>query len=283
MKVPVFKLHDGTEVPQIGFGTAGIRGSEGTEAIVHALNSGYRYLDSAYNYENEATVGKAIKESGVERSEILVASKLPGRYHQRKDALTAIEEGLYRSGLDYFDIYLIHWPNPIQDHYLEAWQTLLEARDKGLIRHVGVSNFLPEHIDRLIAETGEKPVLNQIEQHPYFQQADQRAYHEKHGILTQSWSPLGRYNTKFETPVAELPAITELAEKYDRTPAQIVLRWHIQLGSMPIPKSSTPKRQKENLDVFGFELSEDDVARIAEYDRPDGRNKDQDPAVYEEF
>lgn len=283
MTIPVFTLSNGIEIPQVGLGTYGLKGSEGVTSLVQAMESGYRYLDTAYNYENEATVGKAVQQSGLNREDLFIASKLPGRYHGRKDALIAIEEGLFRSGLDYFDIYLIHWPNPKQDQYVEAWKALVEARERGLIKHLGTSNFLPEHIDRIVKETGVSPLLNQVELHPYFQQNIQREYHQKHNILTQSWSPLGRLMTKFEQPVTDLPVIQQLAEKHGRTSAQIILRWHLQLGAMPIPKSGDVDRQRENLDVFDFELTADDLRTISQYDRPDGRNKDQDPSVYEEF
>lgn len=276
--IPTKKLHDGTILPAVGFGTYSLKGSQGVQAIRSAIDAGYRLLDTAYNYENEATVGQAIKQHGISREEILVTSKLPGRYHQHDNAITTIQESLYRAGLDYYDLYLIHWPNPKQDHYVEAWQALLNARKWGLIRSIGVCNFLPEHLERLKAETGELPVINQIELHPFFNQEKQRQYHEENGIVTESWSPLGR-----KTNLLEHPLLSEIAENHGRTVSQIVLRWHYQLGSIAIPKSATPKRQVENLAIFDFELNHADMEKINSLTISDGRIADQDPAVYEEF
>lgn len=276
--IPTKKLHDGTILPAVGFGTYSLKGSQGVQAIRSAIDAGYRLLDTAYNYENEATVGQAIKQHGISREEILVTSKLPGRYHQQDNAITTIQESLYRAGLDYYDLYLIHWPNPKQDHYVEAWQALLDARKWGLIRSIGVCNFLPEHLERLKAETGELPVINQIELHPFFNQEKQRQYHEENGIVTESWSPLGR-----KTNLLEHPLLAKIAENHGRTVSQIVLRWHYQLGSIAIPKSATPKRQVENLAIFDFELNHADMEKINSLTISDGRIADQDPAVYEEF
>ncbi|MCM3224740.1 aldo/keto reductase [Terribacillus saccharophilus] len=276
--IPTKKLHDGTILPAVGFGTYSLKGSQGVQAIRSAIDAGYRLLDTAYNYENEATVGQAIKQHGISREEILVTSKLPGRYHQHDNAITTIQESLYRAGLDYYDLYLIHWPNPKQDHYVEAWQALLNARKWGLIRSIGVCNFLPEHLERLKLETGELPVINQIELHPFFNQEKQRQYHEENDIVTESWSPLGR-----KTNLLEHPLLSEIAENHGRTVSQIVLRWHYQLGSIAIPKSATPKRQVENLAIFDFELNHADMEKINSLTISDGRIADQDPAVYEEF
>lgn len=276
--IPTKKLHDGTILPAVGFGTYSLKGSGGVQAIRSAIDAGYRLLDTAYNYENEATVGQAIKQHSISRDEILVTSKLPGRYHQHDNAITTIQESLYRAGLDYYDLYLIHWPNPKQDHYVEAWQALLDARKWGLIRSIGVCNFLPEHLERLKAETGELPVINQIELHPFFNQEKQRQYHEENGIVTESWSPLGR-----KTNLLEHPLLAEIAQNHGRTVSQIVLRWHYQLGSIAIPKSATPSRQVENLAIFDFELDQADMEKINSLTASDGRIADQDPAVYEEF
>ncbi|PAF22393.1 2,5-diketo-D-gluconic acid reductase [Terribacillus saccharophilus] len=276
--IPTKKLHDGTILPAVGFGTYSLKGSRGIQAIRSAIDAGYRLLDTAYNYENEATVGQAIKQHGISREEILVTSKLPGRNHQHENAITTIQESLYRAGLDYYDLYLIHWPNPKQDQYVEAWQALLDARKWGLIRSIGVCNFLPDHLERLKAETGELPVINQIEMHPFFNQEKLRQYHEENGIVTESWSPLGR-----KTNLLEHPLLAEIAESHGRTVSQIVLRWHYQLGSIAIPKSATPSRQVENLAIFDFELNHVDMEKINSLTVSDGRIADQDPAVYEEF
>lgn len=271
-------LSDGFKIPKVGFGTVNMQGAQGVRRIEMALNNGYRLLDSAFNYENEGTVGRAIRNSSVPRDQITVTSKLPGRYHSYQAALNTIEESVLRTGLDYIDLYLIHWPNPKQELYVEAWQALIDARKTGLIRSIGVSNFLPEHIDCLEKETGVLPVINQIELHPYFNQAEQRAYDASKNIVTQSWSPLGRDNASMQED-----AILEIAKKYGKTPAQVVLRWNIEQNILPIPKSTNVSRQAENLSIFDFELTADEVEKINQISKPDGRNKGQNPAVYEEF
>jgi len=271
-------LNDGTTLPLIGLGTYALTGFAGVEAMSAALKAGYRLLDSAVNYENEGAVGRAVRMSGVPREEIRVTSKLPGRHHSKKKAAIAIEESVLRSGLDYLDLYLIHWPNPSQGLYVEAWEAMIEARERGLLRSIGVSNFLPEYLDLLIDKTGVAPSVNQIELHPYYSQAEQRAADRARGVLTEAWTPIG----KGTALLAEAP-IVALAQKYSRTPAQIVLRWHVQLGVLPIPKSATPARQIENLDVEGFELTDADMASINALSRPDGRLFDGDPRVHEEF
>jgi diketogulonate reductase-like aldo/keto reductase len=278
LPIPVKKFHDGSVYPAVGFGTYQLKGSQGVQAIRSAIDAGYRLLDTAYNYENEATVGQAIKQHGIKREELLITSKLPGRYQKYDDAVTTIQESLYRAGLDYYDLYLIHWPNPKQDNYVEAWQALQDARKWGLIRSIGVCNFLPEHLDRLKAETGEFPVLNQIELHPYFNQEKQRQYHEENGIVTQSWSPLGR-----KTDLLQNPILSDIAAKYGKSVSQLVLRWHFQLGSIAIPKSATPSRQQENIAIFDFELNQAEMDTISGLTKTDGRVANQDPAVYEEF
>jgi diketogulonate reductase-like aldo/keto reductase len=276
--IPEITLNDGLTLPAIGLGTYKLNGASGVQAIVSALDVGYRLLDSAFNYENEGAVGEAIRRSSVPREQIRVTSKLPGRHHAYKQALQTIQESLYRSGLDYYDLYLIHWPNPSKDLYVEAWSALIDAQKWGLIRSIGVSNFLPEHLDRLIKETGVTPSVNQVELHPYFSQEEQRAYHQEHGIVTESWSPLGRASRLLEDPV-----IQKIARDRKKTVSQIILRWHIQLGALPLPKSSSPSRQVENLSVFDFSLSDEEMQAISALSRPDGRLYDQDPAVYEEF
>lgn len=271
-------LSDGFKVPKIGFGTDKMKGADGIRRMEMALNNGYRLLDTAFNYENEGTVGRAIRNSSVPRDQITIASKLPGRHHAYQAALDTIEESVLRTGLDYIDLYLIHWPNPKQEKYLEAWQALIDAQKTGLVRSIGVSNFLPEHIDRLERETGVLPVINQIELHPYFNQDEQRAYNASKGIVTQAWSPLGRDNASTKEDI-----ILEIAEKYKKSPAQVVLRWDVQQNVLPIPKSTHVGRQAENLAIFDFELTADEIEKINSISRPDGRNKGQNPAEYEEF
>ncbi|RLL44848.1 aldo/keto reductase [Oceanobacillus piezotolerans] len=276
--IPEIKLNDGLTVPVIGFGTYQLNGNQGANAIVNAIDSGYRLIDTAYNYENEGTVGEAIRRSATPRQELIVTSKLPGRYQAYDKAVTAIQESLYRAQLDYFDLYLIHWPNPKQDTYMEAWQALIDAKKWGLVRSIGVCNFLPEHLQRLEEETGVKPSINQIELHPYFNQEEQRKWHDENNITTQSWSPLGRVNGAMQDPT-----IREIAVKYHKTTSQIILRWHYQLGAVSIPKSASPERQIQNLSIFDFVLDESDMLAISALTRSDGRNKNQDPATYEEF
>ncbi|MEN0660718.1 aldo/keto reductase [Caldifermentibacillus hisashii] len=277
-QVPEITLNDGLTLPVIGLGTYKLKGSMGVNAITNAINIGYRLIDSAYNYENEGTVGEAVRRSSVPRQDLLITSKLPGRYQSYELAITAIQESLYRAHLDYYDLYLIHWPNPKQDKYVEAWQALIDAKKWGFIRSIGVCNFLPEHLERLEKETGIKPSINQIELHPFFNQEQQRKYHQEHHIITESWSPLGRANA-----VLENETIKEIANRHQKTVSQIILRWHYQLGAISIPKSASPERQLENLSIFDFSLDESEMKMINGLTRPDGRLQNQDPAIYEEF
>jgi diketogulonate reductase-like aldo/keto reductase len=260
----------------MGLGTGGMRGGAGLASVVEALGNGYRLLDSAVNYENEGMVGHAVRASGVPRDEVIVTSKLPGRHHGR--ALPAVEESVFRTGLDAVDLYLIHWPNPITGRYVEAWAALVEAKARGLVRHIGVSNFLPEHVDRIVAETGVVPVVNQIEVHPYFPQEETVAYHRAHGILVEAWSPLGQGGALLDEPV-----VAAVAAAHGTTPAGAVLAWHIARGVIPLPKSTSGTRQRDNLGAFSVELTAEEVARLTALGRPDGRLAGLDPAVYEEF
>src|SRR5690606_21595225 len=243
--IPEIILNDGNKIPAVGFGTYKLKGNEGATAIESAINKGYRLLDSAYNYENEGTVGTAIRRTSIPREELIITSKLPGRYHSYNDAVVTIQESLYRANLDYYDIYLIHWPNPNRDLYVEAWQALIDAKKWGLIRSIGVCNFLPEHLQRLQDETGVMPALNQIELHPFFNQEEQRKWHEENGCETESWSSLAMANDVFQNNVLQ-----EIATTYNKTVSQIILRWHYQLGAVAIPKSATPSRQLENISIF---------------------------------
>ena len=276
--IPEITLNDGLTIPWIGFGTYNLNGNEGAVAITSAIDLGYRLIDTAYNYENEGTVGEAIRRSSVPRQELKITSKLPGRYHTYSKAVSTIQESLYRANLDYYDLYLIHWPNPKQNQYIEAWQALIDAKKWGLIRSIGVCNFLPEHLERLEKETGVKPSINQIELHPFFNQEKQRKWHEENNIATESWSPLARANEVFQNNTLQ-----KIADKYQKTISQIILRWHYQLGVISIPKSKSPKRQLENISIFNFYLDDKEMNMISELTRPDGRLKNQDPAIYEEF
>ncbi|GAB3789021.1 aldo/keto reductase [Nocardioides ungokensis] len=277
MAIPTYTLNDGSTLPAIGFGTYPLRGDDGITAVVSALEVGYRLLDTAVNYENERAVGEAIRRSGLPRDQIQVASKIPGRHHAYDDAVASVRGSLERLGLDHLDLQLIHWPNPSVGRYAEAWRALVDLQKEGLVRSIGVSNFTEAHLTRIIDETGVTPAVNQIELHPYFPQAPMRAVNERLGIRTESWSPLG----KRQAPFTE-PPVAAAAEKYAVTPGQVILRWQVQLGSIPIPKSATPTRQRENLDVFGFSLTDDEVAAITGLGRPDGRLFGGDPDHHEE-
>ncbi|WP_418275356.1 aldo/keto reductase [Isoptericola jiangsuensis] len=273
-----YTADDGTTLPTIGFGTYTLRGEAGAETVASALRTGYRLIDSAFAYRNEGSVAEGVRRSGVPREEVMVTSKLPGRDQGYDDALETVTESVYRSGLGYLDLYLIHWPNPGRDQYVEAWRALIEARERGLVRSIGVSNFLPAHLDRLVVETGVSPAVNQVELHPYFPQAEQRAYDAAHGIVTEAWSPLGRANEMLQDPV-----LTGIAQSYDVGVGEVILAWHARLGVVPLPKASSPERQRANLAAVDLTLSDADVAAITDLARPDGRIANQDPAVYEEL
>lgn len=275
-----FTLNDGKQLPVIGLGTVHIQGATGLESILTALDTGYRLIDTSTNYHNEGMVGAAIRRTPISRHEILVTSKLPGLAHQYDMAIKLIQESLYRTGLDYFDIYLIHWPLPKRDLYVEAWQALIDAQKFGLIRSIGVSNFTREHLNRIIAETGVTPAINQIERHPYFNNLETVRANNELGILTQAWSPFGRDKLN----VLEDPVIKEIALKYDKEPSQIVIRWNLQQNVQPIVKAASAKHQLANLDVLDFELQVSDMERINALDRGEaGRIAGQDPDEYEEF
>jgi diketogulonate reductase-like aldo/keto reductase len=278
MSIPTYQLNDGAELPAIGLGTYPMRGGDAVDAVVSALDVGYRLVDTAVNYENEADVGDALRRSRVPRDDIIVTSKIPGRHHAYDDAIASTKESLQRLGLDHIDLHLIHWPNPNRGLYVEAWQALVELQKQGLVRSIGVSNFTVEHLDRVIAETGVTPVVNQIELHPAFPQAQMRAANAERGIRTEAWSPLGKRRAPFDEPV-----VAAAAQAHDVTPAQVVLRWHVQLGTVPIPKSADPVRQAQNLDVFGFELTREEMDAITGLGRPDGRLFGGDPATHEEM
>ncbi len=278
MTIPTYTLNDGTTLPAVGFGTAGLRGEAAVEATTGALEAGYRLVDTAVNYENEREVGEALRRSGVPREELRVTSKIPGRHHGYDDAIASTHESLERLGLDHLDLHLIHWPNPRRGLYVEAWRALVGLRGQGLVRSIGVSNFTAGHLDRIIDETGVAPSVNQIEVHPLFPQPEMRRANEERGIRTESWSPLG----KRQAPFSE-PPVAKAAEAYGVTPGQVILRWQVQLGAVPIPKSATPERQRQNLNVFGFELTPDEMDAISTLGRPDGRLFGGDPDRHEEM
>jgi len=271
-EIPNLELNSGHEIPQYGFGTWQIEPEDAGDAVGEALRLGYRLVDTAAVYGNEREVGGALTGSGVDREELYVTTKVWNSDHGRDATREACHESLSKLGLDYLDLYLIHWPVPSNDMYVETWQAMEELRDEGLIRSIGVCNFNEEHLDRLAAETDTVPAVNQVELHLYLQQAGLRQANAQRGILTEDWSPLA------EGRPFEEEAVKEIAEAHERTPAQIVLRWHLQLGSIVIPKSVTPERIAENLEVFDFELSEEEMARLAELDR--GERTGGDPATF---
>lgn len=276
--VPTYRLNDGHDIPAIGFGTYPLRGDDGVAALVSAIDVGYRLIDSAVNYENEREVGEAIRRSGVPRDELFVTSKIPGRHHGYDDAIASTHQSLERLGLDHLDLHLIHWPNPGVGKYVEAWRALVDLRKQGLVRSIGVSNFTGSHLARIIDATGVTPAVNQIELHPYFPQPEMRRVHEQLGIRTESWSPLGKREAPFEQP-----PVADAAKAHGVSPGQVILRWQVQLGCIPIPKSASREHQLANLDVFGFELSSGQVQAITALARADGRLFGGDPERHQEM
>jgi 2,5-diketo-D-gluconate reductase A len=269
MPVPTIQLNDGNEIPQLGFGVFQIDPDETAEAVETALEVGYRHIDTAEMYENEAGVGEGIRASALDRSEVFVTSKLNNNAHRPDDARRAFDGTLAALGFDYVDLFLIHWPLPTlyDGDYVSTWKVLEEFKEDGRARSIGVSNFQPEHLDRLAAETDTVPAVNQIELHPYFQNRDAEAYGREHGIATEGWAPIA------QGQVLDDPVIGEIAEKLGRTPAQVVLRWHIEHGRIVFPKSVTPERIRENFELFDFELEPGDVEAIDALDQDEqGRN-----------
>jgi diketogulonate reductase-like aldo/keto reductase len=272
-KVPSITLNNGVSMPQLGFGVWQVPDDEAAKAVGTAIEAGYRSIDTAAIYENEKGTGEAIAASGLPREELFVTTKLWNSEQGHDATLRAFDESLTRLGLDYVDLYLIHWPVPSKDLYADTYKAFEKIYADGRAKAIGVSNFLPEHLERLLGETSVVPVLNQIELHPQFQQAEARAFHARHDILTEAWSPLGQGRG-----LLEVPTIVAVARKHGRTPAQVVLRWHLQLGNVVIPKSVTPSRIQENIDVFDFELDADDLAAFAALD--EGRRLGPDPLTF---
>ncbi|MFE2349995.1 aldo/keto reductase [Kitasatospora cineracea] len=259
--VPTVTLNNGIEMPQLGFGVFQVPDEETTAAVAAALEAGYRSIDTAAIYGNERGVGKALAASGLPREELFVTTKLWNADQGHDAALRAFDASLDKLGLEYVDLYLIHWPTPARDLYAESWKAIEGLAAEGRIRAAGVSNFQPAHLNRLIETGGLVPAVNQVELHPGLQQAELRAFHAAHGIATEAWSPLA------QGAVLDDPAITAIAARTGKSPAQVVLRWHLQLGNLVIPKSVTPARIRQNLDVFDFALTEDDMAAVAATDR----------------
>ncbi|MEF9901867.1 aldo/keto reductase [Streptomyces sp. P9-A2] len=275
ISIPNHTLNDGTTIPALGLGTWPMDDAQAEQSVTTALEMGYRLVDTATNYRNETGVGRAVARAGVPREEVVVTTKLPGRHHGYEETLASFEESRARLGLEYVDLYLIHWPLPRVGRYVDSWKAMIKLREDGLVRSIGVSNFTPAHIERLEKETGVLPSVNQVELHPFFPQEELRSHHADKGVLVESWSPLGRGSQLLDDL-----AVVAVAEAHGVTPAQAVLRWHIQLGVLPVPKSADPERQRANLDVFGFTL--DDAQMHTLTDRSH-RRIGGDPKVHEEF
>ena len=270
-EVPTVTLANGVAMPALGLGTSPMGDGQAEEIVAAALRAGYRLIDTAENYRNEAGVGRGIRASGVDRGEVFVTTKFNERWHGEAEAQQAWANSAERLGLERIDLLLIHWPNPKKDRYVEAWRGLLRLLEDGKVRAIGVSNFKPPHLDRLLEETGVTPHVNQIQLDPTHSRPEQRAYHAAHGIVTESWSPIGAGGD-----LLAHPTIVELAGRRSVTPAQIVLRWHVQLGLIPIPMTSKAERLPENRDVFDFELDQTDMDALATLDRGDDGVVDAD-------
>jgi 2,5-diketo-D-gluconate reductase A len=271
-QVPDVALRDAVEIPQLGFGVFQVPPPETADVVIQALSAGYRHLDTAAAYRNEAAVGEALRTSGLDRGEVFVTTKCWNDDHGFDEAKAACAASLRRLEFEYVDLYLIHWPVPSTARYVDTWKAFIELREQGLTRSIGVSNFQPAHLRRLIEQTGETPAINQIELHPYFQQAELRRQHRELGVVTEAWSPLA------QGAVLSDPAIVEIAGAHAKTPGQVVIRWHLQLGNVVIPKSVTPERIRENFDVFDFELSESEMQAIEDLDA--GKRIGPDPDVF---
>lgn len=268
--IPHLTLNDGQRLAQIGFGTWPLDDAQAQTAVQAALACGYRLIDTAARYGNEAGVGRGIAASGVARSQVQLTSKLRGSEHGFDSTLRAFDATLAALGTDYLDLYLIHWPLPMRDLYVDTWRAFIRLREEGRIRSIGVSNFQPAHIDRLLSETGVLPAVNQIELHPDFTQAALRAWHARQGIVIECWSPLGRGEVLKDATVARI------AQKHGRSAAQILLRWHVQHGLVAIPKSQDPQRMRQNLAVFDFALDAEDLAALALLDGDHRQGGDPD-------
>ncbi len=262
---PRIAFNDGHSIPQIGFGVFRIPAEDAERLVGEAIGIGYRHIDTAWGYFNEEGVGAAVRNCGLPRDDIFVTTKVWNSSQGHDLTVESFERSLDTLGFDVLDLLLIHWPAPANDLYVESWETFIELRESGRVRSIGVSNFEPEHIHRIVEATGVVPAINQIELHPFFQQRLQRDFHDLHGIVTEAWGPIAR------GAVADDPLLVTLANSYGRTPAQIAIRWEIQHGIVTIPKSENLDRIASNFDVFDFELSADDMAMIDALDRPDGR------------
>jgi 2,5-diketo-D-gluconate reductase A len=267
---PTVELNHGAMMPVLGLGTWPMKGAEVATAVRQAIEAGYRLVDTAENYRNEDGVGQGVRDSGIAREEMFITTKFNREWHSVAGARTAFENSAAKLGVDYIDLLLIHWPNPDQDRYVEAWQGLVELLNDGSVKAIGTSNFKPAHLDRIIEATGVAPDVNQINLNPYATRTATQAYDREHKIITESWSPIK------PASMFEEPAIAALAEKYGRSPAQIVLRWHTQLGLVTVPKSGSPERIRANISIFDFELTDDELSTISALDRGEDSVTDSD-------
>lgn len=273
-----YPLNDGHSIPSIGFGTYPMKGQEATDAVAGALDIGYRLIDTAVNYRNEEAVGRAIAASDVQRSEIVLTTKLPGRDHGYDETLRSFDASCAALGVDTIDLYLIHWPNPRVGRYADSWKAMVRLQKDSRVRSIGVSNFTRELIERLGAETGVLPAVNQVELHPYFPQESLVAFHAEHGIVTEAWSPLGKRAAPYQEPV-----VGEIAAAHGISASQVVLRWHQLRGVVPIPKSADPERQRSNFEIPPVELGTEEITAITALGRADGRLFGGDPNTHEEM
>jgi 2,5-diketo-D-gluconate reductase A len=271
-RAPTLPLRGGADIPVVGVGTSPLQGEECVRQVLTALEIGYRLIDTAENYGNEAAVGEAIRASGVDRSEIFITTKFNRRWHDVDGVREAFEASLQRLGVDTIDLLLVHWPNPDQGRYVDAVRGLQAVVDSGRLRALGTSNFKPAHLQRVLEETGITPDVNQIQLSPYSTRSESRAYHEAHGIVTESWSPLGASSAELRND----PEVERVAAAHGRSPSQVILRWHVQLGLVTIPRSANPERLAENFDLFDFELSDDEMSRISALDRGESGIPDSD-------
>ncbi|HEV3045763.1 MAG TPA: aldo/keto reductase [Solirubrobacteraceae bacterium] len=272
-QIPTISLGEGVEIPQLGFGVFQVPPADTAAAVERALAAGYRHIDTAAAYRNERGVGEAVRASGLERDAVFVTTKCWNDDQGYEQAKAALAASLERLGVERVDLYLIHWPVPAHDRYADTWRAFVELHEQGLARAIGVSNFKPAHLRRAIEETGVTPAINQVELHPYLQQPELREEHRRLGIVTEAWSPLA------QGAVLDDPTIVRIAAEHGRTPGQVVIRWHLQLGNVVIPKSVTPARILENIDVFGFELSDEDMRAIAGLDRGERTGPDPDTFI----
>lgn len=264
---PNIILNDGNAIPRIGLGVWRLSEAEAPRLVADAIEAGYRHIDTAEAYQNEAGVGQGLKLAKARRRDLWITSKLQTSSQGYDSTLKAFDQTMAKLELDQLDLFLVHWPAPARNKYVETWKALIELQQQSRIRSIGVSNFLPEHLERVIEETGVTPAVNQIELHPRFQQGASRDWHQQHGIVTESYSPLGGKGTK----LLEDPVITSIGKRHAKSPAQVIVRWHLQLDLVVLPKSSKLERAVQNLDVWDFVLDEDDMSAIAGLDRPDGK------------